>query len=179
MTAAPCAAIPNFTAGYAPAPSDFNGWVQAPFAFLTARTNVRVWQTGSGQTLTSGGYTVLALNTVLEDPYSGWSATATSSQAANSWLAPYDGWYDVTVTVAVASAAVHLEPALLLSGVTQYEVSAASTPSGQDGLVCATIRVPMIGGLDYIQPEAWCSAAVTTSTALGRNCALEITWATN
>jgi len=179
MTAAPVA-VPSFLAGYAPAPSDFDSWIQTPFAFATGKVVFRGQQTNTGQSLSSGTYTVIQLNSILEDPYGGYSSVATSAQPAWSWLAPYDGWYEVTVTVSILNVAAHLEPALLLSGTTQYEAGAASTPASPSaGIVCAPIRVPMIGGLDYVQPQAWISAAATTEVGAGLNPVMEIAWISN
>jgi hypothetical protein len=178
MAAAP-ALPPSFLAGYAPEPSDFDNWIQTPFSFLTERVVARIWQTGSGQSMVGGSYNALFLNTVLEDPYGGWSTVGSGSQVPYSYLVPYDGWYNVTIIGAIAAVAAHLEPCLTLSGVTLYEMGGGSTPASQVGVIAANIKIACIGGLDYIAPTLWCSANATTSVTPGRNSAIQITWISN
>jgi hypothetical protein len=180
MTLAP-PPVPVFPAGYFPETADFTGWVQNPFSFLAGGVVFRGQQEVSGgQALSGSSYTIIAYDTIPEDPYGGWSATVTASQPANSWLAPWTGSYEVTVYTSTASAAIWVASGALLSGgavtgVLQGE--AVLAPSGTFGGSCATFTVQLTGGADYIQGAAIVSAASSTVTSSpGRYPSMEITY---
>jgi hypothetical protein len=109
-----------------------------------------------------------------EDPFGGWSTVATGSQVAWSYLAPYDGLYEVTICVSVAAVNTHLEPAVQVSGNVLYELGAAAVSTANAGIVCGSVRVALVGGLDYVTGRAWTSAAATTSAGISRQCSMEI-----
>jgi len=173
----PPTAVPVFVAGYEPVPSDFDGWVQTPFTFLTAGTVYRgVQEVPGGQALAAGS-NVLSYDTVPEDPYGGWSAVATSSQPANSWLVPYTGTYEITVTASSSSAG-WIGAGVQVSGGTAETGQNVPTPSGSpSGVSSATVTVQLTGGVDYIQGVLNCSASGSTDTATaGLQPSMEITY---
>ena len=169
-------ASPVFPAGYGPLPADFDGWVQTPMAFVTKRTVLRVAQPAGGQSLGGSAYTVIQFPAAAEDPYGGWSTTATGAQPAWSYLAPYDGWYEITICVSVAAVNAHLEPTIQISGNIVYELGAAAVSAANAGIVTGSVRVALLGGLDYVTGRAWSSAAATTSAGISRECSMEIVY---
>ena len=123
--------------------------IQAPLTFLTDSIVFRGHQTSS-QNFTSGAYLVLNFDATDEDPYGGWSATSTGSQAAHSWLAPYTGWYQVTFTFSwTPSTATYGRTAVLIDGLTQYQLGGGDAYSGVTG----SYDVPLVGTVDYIQMQ--------------------------
>lgn len=162
---------PVFPAGYSPVPSDFDGWVQNDLGFLTGSVVFRGKQTVQ-QPITPGGtFVVLSLDTVLEDPYSGWVPSL------NRWEAPFTGWYEVTVFASVATQAVILQTAVDITNAIQYIGSGLTLNSSTLGGGCTSVLVPMIGGTDYIQAQAETSAAADTDvSSQGRQPSMEITF---
>jgi hypothetical protein len=168
---------PVFPAGYGPLPADFETWVRRSFRYCCEQAVFRGVAT-TGQSLPAATFTPLTFGSVLEDPWGGWSATSTGTQAANSWLAPWTGLYRVTfryLTGAVSTA--YHDPAIGVSGISPwYEAGGVLAPTAIGGGGEASILVPLIGGTDYVQALAWCSAAATTdASAPGRCSSVEIT----
>jgi hypothetical protein len=154
-------------------------WVTNSFSFLAQPAGFR----GQRQAAQSvSGWTLVQLDTVLEDPYGGWSATATASQPAWSWLCPAGcgGWYEATLSGFAASqgsgSAIQLATALYLNGsVWQYgsdDWAPASAPGGSSG----SVQVPLLGGSDYVQLYVFTSAGVSTPAVAGEFPALELAW---
>ena len=167
--------IPSFPAGYGPLPTDFNNWVPVPLGFCTQKTTLRAAQPSGGQALTASSYTVIQFPAPAEDPYSGWSTTATANQPAWSYLAPFDGWYEVTLCISAGAVSTVLEPAVQVSGATIYELATVIGSTANAVMVTGSFRFPLIGGLDYVQGLAWSSAAAATSTTgVSRECSIEI-----
>ena len=177
MATFPQAVIPVFPAGNAPLPAAFAAWVQQPFQFLTQRPVFRGQQQAAGGQSLSAGFQALSMDTVLEDPYSGWSAVLTGSQAASSWLVPYTGLYEVTVTCSVTAAALWLAAGVQVSGGTAAYGDMVLTPASTEGGCSASLLVSAVGGQDYIQGGVFASAAATTdTTSAGRYPAVEIAY---
>jgi hypothetical protein len=175
------AAAPVFPAGYAPFQFDMNNWIAATLGWCSYLPVFR-GQQQAGQPLSSSSVlNALALGgtagDILEDPYGGWSHTATSAQPANSYLVPYTGWYEVTITILCVQQAMFLEAAVGVSGGTPEYVSNVATPAAVAGGCSGSLIVPATGGLDYIQAGAVVSAAATTDAAsAGLQSSLEITY---
>jgi hypothetical protein len=170
---------PVFPAGYGPFPADFTTWVTNPMTFLAMKVMFRA-QLQGGQSLIAGE-NILAYDTILEDPYGGWSAAATGSQAANSWLAPpgCSGWYEVTLNSWMGNAGnntTSLESALFLDGSIYQEMSSDWAVNGHATGTCASVPVPLLGGIDYIQGSAAPSTASSTPTTNGQYCSIEVVW---
>ena len=169
---------PAFIAGFGPKPADMSTLITTPLAFCAQRTVLRVGQPSGGQSLTASTYTTIQFPTPLEDPYSGWSTTATSSQIAYSYQPPYDGLYEITICAAVNAITGHVEPVIQVSSNLLYELGAASLNGTTAGIVTSSVRVAMLGGLDYVTGRIWTSATATTASAgLSRGCSMEIVYA--
>ncbi len=169
---------PVFPAGYGPVTADFEQWIRQSLSYCTNQTVFRAEQAaGGGQALTANVWNPLAYDTILEDPFGGWSATTTSSQAAYSWLAPWTGWYRVTFRWCAVAGPAWQNAAAGVSGVNPtYEAGGGQSPSGVTGGAGASFLVPLIGGQDYIQLLANPSASATTdTTTAGRRPSVEIT----
>src|SRR5262249_40158527 len=120
-------------------------------------------------TLTSG---VITLDVVDEDPYSGWTAGG-----SNQWTAPFTGWYEVTVTVMSAAAAVWLSASMTVTGGPRYDGGSVRCTSGNTGGATATQYVAMIGGQDFVTPRCNASGSFTTEVVVpGRCSAMEISF---
>jgi hypothetical protein len=172
--------VPQIPAGYAPFPADLNAWVTTPFTFLATKAVFR-GQLQGAEALSAGSPTLAKLDTVPEDPYSGWSATATASQAAWSWLCPAgcSGWYEVTLTAltasqGVASSAVGAE--LYVDGSLYQQASMSQGVNGNSSGSEGSVLVPLIGGSDYLQMYIYSLDAVNTPALAGRYPSMEIAW---
>lgn len=172
--------VPQIPAGYAPVQADLTAWVTTPFTFLATKAMFRGQLQGS-QALSGATFTLDKLDTILEDPYGGWSATATASQPAASWLCPAgcSGWYEVTLTAMTASQGVAVSSigaGLWVDG-SAYQVGGMSqgvngNTSGSEG----PVLVPLIGGSDYVQMFTFSLEPVSTPAVAGRYPSMEIAW---
>lgn len=163
--------VPVFTAGSDPLPADFNRWVQAPFAALTGKVVFRAAKTNA-QSLSSG-YNTVAFNSIIEDPYGGWSS------ANNAWSPPsaWNGTYVVKVGVwCAALSGGRLLSVIGLNGSTLYQLNGAWTNGSLPNGACGEAPVQLIGGQDQVSGIAWVSAASSVSTTTGQQCTMEITW---
>lgn len=161
-----------------PTATDFNAQIRDAFNYLNAKTVFSARQTVA-QSIANSSLTVLTLDTVIEDTYSGWT-----SGASNKYTAQQDGLYMITCCYyttggngagAVAAAFIQLN-----GGTTYYEGEqhAISTIAGWGTSV--SWLVPLRGGADYVQPVAFqtSGAALNTAvTALGSESSMEIEWA--
>jgi hypothetical protein len=175
-TTTPAPAPPQIPAGYAPFPADFTSWVTTPFSFLASTTLFR----GQLQGVEAlSGWTLAKLDTVLEDPYGGWSATGSGSQGAWTWQCPAGcgGWYEITLTGMsnAQSGTAEVWTALYVDG-SPYQVASGSlgsvtTASGSSG----TLALPLLPG-DYVGMYIYSSGAVNTPATAGRYPGMEIAW---
>jgi hypothetical protein len=177
----PAPPVPQIPAGWYPVQADLTTWVTNPFTFLAQPACFR-GQLQAAKALS--GFTLMQLDTILEDPYSGWSATATASQPAWSWLCPAgcSGWYDVSLSGFTANqgsgsnqatAAIYLNGTLWQYGSDDWAVTGADT--GTSGAV----QVPLRGGFDYVQLYVFSGAAVSTPAVAGQYPAMELAWASS
>lgn len=132
----PVPSVPNFLAGSGPQQSDFQSlWVNAA-AFFQQRVIFRASQTASTTTLPpSGAFTTVKYDTVIEDPYSGWSASA------HNWTAPvgYSGWYQITATVFIQAPGV--------TGV-GLKIQTLTASQGTGSLVCVVVPSLTVGAAE-------------------------------
>lgn len=171
-------AIPQVPAGWAPVGADVTAWVTTPLAFLTSRVMFR-GSLAAAQPVS--GFTLMPLDTIAEDPYGGWSATSTGSQAAFSWLTPpgCSGWYEVTMTAMTTSPGNNtdqVQAVLYVNGSPWQQASADWGVNGHDTGSCGMSPVPLLGGVDYVQLYVFSQSAVNTPTAAGRHPSMEIAW---
>jgi hypothetical protein len=161
-------AIPQFAAGYPYLPSDFNNLVQAPLAFLTTGIFFRAEQ-HTAQPITATTFTVVAYDTITEDPYSGWNATF------SRWLAPYTGWYQITVDDNITSTP-DILAGVFITGTTRYDLAQQQPGLGAGG-VSASVILPLVGGTDYVQSRVWVNPGATLDTNTpGRYSSMEISY---
>ena len=159
--------IPVFPAGFSPQAPDMDNWIQDSFGFLTAQVVFRAEQ---HTTQTLNGFTPISYDTILEDPWSGWNASSFV------WLAPFSGWYEVTLGHSIATATVITEAVPEISGIT-YEMSEVTCTSSTEGGTSSSLLASMVGGIDYVQGVAWTSASVSIDvSAPGRYPWLECTF---
>jgi hypothetical protein len=173
MTTYPQAIIPAFLAGYPPVPSVMDGWAQQPLQFLTQRPVFRgIQQLSGGQALSSGTFDALQVGgtagDILEDPYGGWSTVTTADQPAWSYLVPYTGLYEVTISVPIIGANIFLAAVIEVSGGTPFRLEDAQVISGIPGGCCGVLTVACTAGQDYIQAGTAVSGAATTDTTAAK-----------
>jgi hypothetical protein len=180
MTLVPVPAVPAIPAGWHPVQADFNAWVNNSYPFFTQQPVFRATRTAA-QSLTVTTYNLIQLDTVAEDPYSGWSSVATGSQPAYSWLCPdgYAGWYEATLTATTGSqgsgTGIITIPTLYLNGVLWEQAGADWAPASAVSGSCGSAQVPLNAG-DYVQFYCWPSANVSTPTTAGQLPAMELAW---
>lgn len=168
-----------FPAGYGPVPADWIPWLTNPVTYLARRVVFRGIQTVA-QPLTSGinPGTVLSLDTILEDPYSGWQV---AGQPANSWTPPFTGLYEVSVNLIVQSGALAAAGAGVQVGVGSPGLQFSLGLENVGGLVLGgssgSIQRPMTAGLDFVQAFGIVTAATNTLGGVaGRWSSMEIVW---
>jgi hypothetical protein len=176
--------VPVFPAGYGPLPADMDTWVQSPFQFLTTKVMLRA-ELQAAQALTANTNTLAQFGgtagDILEDPYSGWSATATGSQPAWSWLCPAGctGWYEFTMTAFTANPGSSTDAVQALIYVDGTEYAVTSCIWGDNGHAtggCGAVTVPLIGGVDYVQGFIYSTVGVNTTATAGQFPTLEAVW---
>jgi hypothetical protein len=146
-----------------------NNWIQAPLGFQTQNIVFRAEQ-HTAQTITTSA--VVAFDTVVEDPYSGWDS------GSHLWLAPYSGWYIITSELLfnnVAGMTTHAS--VYVSGtIWQAGTSLLSTADAIAGANVSAIA-PLIAGADYVQIQALVvTSATTLSNAANRVSSVDITY---
>lgn len=148
------AGLPVFPAGYGPA-SDLDSLIVLPLLFACQGVVFRAVSLG-GQAIPGASGTVIAYDTILEDPFAGWSAAGTGTQAANSWQPPFDGIFEVTVSVINAAAGeTVLAAGIGVSGAQFSPVDSKGTGGGITGGAGGSALKAMSGGGDYVQGFAW------------------------
>ncbi len=150
----PDPSVPDFLAGSGPQQSDMQSlWVN-PAAFFQQRVIFRASQTAGVTNLPGAGtYTTIAYDTILEDPYSGWSS------GAHNWTAPagYSGWYQATCTVFVqapGASGVGLKIQYLVASAGTGTLTCTILPSAAPGAGEATWYFYLFGGQDAVSVQA-------------------------
>jgi hypothetical protein len=167
MTGSP-PAVPQFATGYGYLPSDFDNLIQVPLTFLTTGIIFRAEQ-HAGQALTGGSNTVIQYNTILEDPYAGWSATA------YTYTVPYTGWYEITVTGTMTVTGTPIE---VLIKTPESTISGGAHPvlASYPGMASCSQTLPLTGGEDTVQGVTLVSTSTNTNTVNGRYSTIEISF---
>jgi hypothetical protein len=168
--------VPVFNAGYGYLANDFNSLWMNTAGFLQNKVVLRVSQTTTATTLPdTGAVTTIAFDNVIEDPYSGWSAST------HLWTPPagYSGFYQATITIRTVTLAnlVDLRPAL--AGTYTYNLTTVQGNSNAGAGACATFGAYLIGGQDTI--GAACQllnsgSNVNTSLTAGQQSTFELIW---
>jgi hypothetical protein len=177
--------IPAFQAGYAPFAADLTADITTPFSALCYSPLFR-GEVQSAQSITATTNTVLQY-TSLEDPYGGWSSTATGSQPANSWLAPagWSGWYEITINNRInGNATTQIIECMLFggtgagAGTLEQEMAGNASPANASipGGASGPAWVYLTGGQDFVQGAIWTGLAATANTTVGQRCDIEVAW---
>lgn len=172
--------VPQIPAGFTPFQADLTAWITTPFTFLSTKVMFRAQLQGT-MALGANAYTLAQFDTILEDPYGGWSAAGSGSQGAWTWLCPpgCSGWYEITMTGLTASQGVATSAvgaALWVDG-SEYQLGSMSpgvngNTSGSEG----TVLVPLTGGADYVAMHIYSLDAVNTPALAGRYPSMEVAW---
>ena len=169
----PVPAVPAVAAGWGPLPADFTTWVTNPFSYLAQPVVFRAHR-AAAQSLTGGAYNILALDTVDEDPYGGWSS------GTHAWTCPAgcSGWYEATLSGFLNSqggtsdqnvAVIALNGALWSVGPDDW------APSSGDSGANGSVQVPLLAG-DTVQMWVFTTVSVSTPTTAGQLPAMELAW---
>lgn len=176
----PTPQVPYYISGANPQQGDIYSLVTNPMSFYQQRMVLRVRQTVTGTSLPAAGTnTVIAFDTVDEDPYSGWSS------GSHSWTPPagFSGWFAVTISLFGPSnghnnifLATSVSMAGFGSGVLGVlPVLGATVPGGVAGMVWGYL----IGGQDAVQGFGQIinsAAAFVLGTTTGQQSSMEIIW---
>jgi hypothetical protein len=174
----PAPSVPVFPAGAGLTETNFDSLWYDTAGFLQNRVVFRASQSSAATTLPDTGVaTVIAFDTVLEDPYSGWNAST------HAWEPPagYSAWYDVTLTIRTATLAslVNLRP--VLGGTHSFTLSCVQGSSNHGAGICATWSVYLVGGADNVSGACELinsGSNVNTSVTSGQQSAIEVVWVT-
>lgn len=173
--------IPVFAAGYPYLPSGMDSLITAPLSFQAAGVLFRAEQQTQQDFFTLNTQYVIKYGTVLEDPYS-------SYDAANfRWLAPFTGIYEISVFCSVATISCSLQASVAINGsidgnfaitgATFYTTTSAQLSSLTLGGGTGFARVPLVGGVDWIQGAAQSNTSATvTDVTAGRRPGMEIAY---
>jgi hypothetical protein len=175
IDAAAAPAVPQFIAGYGPQQADMQSLWTDPARFYQNRVMYRVLQTQTANLLTSS-YNDMKFDTMLEDPYRAWNS-------GPFFVAPFNGWYQVTSTVWVAAPGV-TQCALFLT----IFSSAAGNPTA--GIGITVTNLPAAGGAGEIVWAVYLAAgntvtigaavtgvaSVHTNLNAGQQSSMEVMW---
>jgi hypothetical protein len=177
----PVPVVPAFPAGYSPQQADFTAWWYDNAGFMQNKVAARVSQTTTATTLPdSGAQTLIAFDTVVEDPYSGWVGSP-----FYEWRPPtgYSGFYQVTLTVRTAAVnGPDLDIWISNVAVSQEAPAcglklASNVGAGASG----TWITYLIGGQDSVAAYGSllnATASLSTSLTAGQQSTMEIIWLT-
>lgn len=173
MTAPVVPPVPAIPAGYAPVPADFTLWVTTPFSFLASTTVFRGELHGTPSW--PAAFSLVALDTVLEDPWGGWSGSTFA------WTCPAGcaGWYEVTMCALSGSSggiAQQLPCELYLNGTRYSAASGGWAVSGHNAGSCSPpVPIPLAPG-DAVQFWTEPSYATSPPGTAGQYPSMEIAW---
>lgn len=165
--------LPAYIAGFGPDQGDMNTVFTSPLAFWQQRTVFRAAQLTTTTGLApSGSITTIGYDTILEDPYQGWSTLT------QSWTAPYTGWYHVTASVSTGAASadtlltLEIDPPAQNAGAQGCLVLPTTGGIIQGELYCL-----LVGGQDTVNVQAFVTnAGGTVSTTNSPGSTVEIMW---
>lgn len=163
--------------------ADLNNLITNPLKFAVTGIFARLRQASTTTTLTSGSTTVIQYDTTDEDPYGGWSASATATQPAWSWQPPAgcSGWYHVLVAASLGTvpASTVLRPVILQTGTAAYAVPAAGFTTFAPEVLSASAWIWMLGGSDYVQGAAFLQSSANEPTSTTFPSLLQVSWTSN
>ena len=171
---APPTVIPAFAAGYPYQGPDLDQLITAPLQALSRLPMFRAVLAG-GQSISGATATIIQFDTILEDPFGGWSQAGTGTQGIWSWQPPFDGIYEIHVgVVAGATPIFNLVAGYAVSGA-QFNPLDSTQMAGIAGGAAGSIMKPMAGGADYVQGFTWGSSAFSLAAGnVARETSMEI-----
>lgn len=170
----PAPPVPQIPAGYGPVPADFTLWVTDSFSFLSQMPVFRA-RRAAALTMAVNAYTVMAYDTVDEDPYGGWNSSS------HVWTCPAGcaGWYEASLNQLCGSqgsgsgnqnvAVLVLNGSIWMTGPDDW------APSSAEGGASGSVQVPLLPG-DTVQVWGFANGGGTTPTTAGQQPAIELTW---
>lgn len=172
-----------WAAGFFPQATDFNTHINNDITFLTKKTVFRAWQQVVQSIPGTSTSTVLTLDTVIEDTYSGWT-----SGASNKYTAQVDGWYLVIVTYFsnggsgagnACSAFINVNdgPFIVNQAIGGQKYPIAATTGWAVQLAMPLYLSAAVGG--SVQPMAWQNTGSplnTFSSGITQASSMEIIW---
>lgn len=165
--------------------ADLNQLITNSIAFCATGIFARLRQASGTQTLTANATNVLSYDTVDEDPYAGWSAASTGTQAAHSWQPPAgcSGWYLVHLSISLGTVPADsvLRPVVVVTGASQFAVECAKAP-GAPEIASGSAFVYLLGGVDYVQGGVFFNSGSgnePTSIAAGYQSVMDVSWESN
>lgn len=164
--------LPALVAGSGPQQGDMNTLWSSPAGFFQQRTIFRASQTGTTTALPPSSVAQpIAFDTILEDPYQGWSA------GSKGWTVPYTGLYQITLTAQAGTAAANsvLVAYPGVAGNTVYEYAAVVLPTA-GGAAQASAYVYAAAGQLLQGQAALFNGSGTVSTSGTIPSTMEITW---
>jgi hypothetical protein len=172
--------VPQVPAGWGPVQADMTLWVTTPFSFLASPAVFR-GELHAATGWTASTATLAPLDAIDEDPWAGWSATATGSQAAHSWLCPAgcSGYYEVTLTASTSSPGTttdQLQGIVYVDGAAYAVAAQGWGVNGHESGVTGSAIVPLLGGVDYVQLYVYSTAATSAPATAGQYPTMEIAW---
>jgi hypothetical protein len=152
--------------------ADLTAWVTTPFSFLASPVVFRGQLQGSASW--SAAFNLVQLDTVLEDPWSGWNGSTFA------WTCPAgcSGWYEVTLDALCtngANSTAQLPCELYLNGARYAAASSGWMVNGHGTGSCGQVLLPMQPG-DSVQFWVEPSVAVSAPATAGQYPAMEIAW---
>lgn len=160
---------PYWLAGSIPQPTDFNNHINNDITFLSKRPVFRAYQSLVQSIPGTATSTILTLDIVLEDTYSGWT-----SGASNKYTSQVDGFYLVVATYVssggsgagnMCSCFLNISYGPVIPGPTggqKYPIASTSPWSVQ-----VVTPVYMNAGNGLVQPMAWQNTGGSLNTVVG------------
>jgi len=174
----PAPVVPFFAAGSEPDLADFTRLIYDNFWFLSQRVVFRGRQAGAGQSMLIAS--PLKIDTIDEDPFNGWSGSPNWY-----WTAPYNGWYQITLTGFAATLSAGGALFLVVSGGAvgggaSYGVAQQNVQTAHGQGSSGTFWLYLLGGQDVVQASVQydgSAGAPMTSVTAGQQSGMEICWA--
>lgn len=155
-------------------PADLNTYLRDAVNFLAAPPKLRVAQNAVQTGITTGAWTVITMQSVIKDDYSGWRTTPT-----NHYVAQVPGWHTVTLLMCAAvpltnMARVGLQYQINGTVIGPYEFNQAE--SGGSPWTWDAFDEVYLGAGDSVWPMFFQSSGATISSSLSSPPTFEVTW---
>lgn len=165
--------VKDWTARQVPQPSDFNTYIRDAITFLCRPPVLRVAQ-NAVQSVPTGVWTILNMQTVIEDSYNGWRTAPT-----NHYVAQAPGWYAITLYADAAITTTSMGRVGLQYQINGNVIGPFEFNQSEAGLNPWSWDVydeTYLEAGDSIWPMIFHSAAGAVNTSLAFPCSFEVTW---